>query len=112
MQPAGDGCTKGAGELTGPVGCPPGSTERVRWAVSPARRARPCLTASCTRWPFQVALKKPEARMLSRLNPVLPFEDATSLEFLSERNDASLIVVGSDSKKRPNNLVFVRVSAG
>jgi ribosome production factor 2 len=47
--------------------------------------------------------------MLSRLNPVVPFEDATSLEFLSERNDASLIVVGSNSKKRPNNLVFVRV---
>lgn len=56
----------------------------------------------------QVALKKPDARMLARLNPITPFEDATSLEFLSERNDASLLLIGSNSKKRPNNLVFVR----
>lgn len=49
--------------------------------------------------------------MLPRLNPVLPFEDPTSLEFLSEKNDASLVLVGSHSKKRPHNLVLVRVFA-
>lgn len=49
--------------------------------------------------------------MLPRLNPVLPFEDPTSLEFLSEKNDASLVLVGSHSKKRPHNLVLVRIFA-
>ncbi len=57
---------------------------------------------------MQVSLKKPHAKMFNRLNPVLPFEDATSLEFFSERNDCSLVAVGSNSKKRPNNLVLVR----
>ena len=38
-----------------------------------------------------------------------PFEDASSLEFFSEKQDASLFVVGSHSKKRPNNLTFARM---
>ena len=46
--------------------------------------------------------------MLPRLNPVLPFEDPSSLEFLSEKNDASLLLLASHSKKRPHNLVMVR----
>ncbi len=46
--------------------------------------------------------------MLPRLNPVLPFEDQSSLEFLAEKNDASLMLVGSHSKKRPHNLVMAR----
>jgi ribosome production factor 2 len=37
-----------------------------------------------------------------------PFEDASSLEFFAEKQDASLFVVGSHSKKRPNNLTFAR----
>ena len=35
-----------------------------------------------------------------------PFEDQTSLEFMSQKNDASLFAFGSHSKKRPHNLVF------
>jgi len=51
-------------------------------------------------------LKKPHAALFQRKNILRPFEDQTSLEFFSQRNDASLMVFGSHSKKRPNNLVF------
>ena len=38
-----------------------------------------------------------------------PFEDAASLEFWAQKNDASLFVVGQSTKKRPNGLTFVRM---
>jgi ribosome production factor 2 len=60
-----------------------------------------------------MALKKPDAQSFSKKdNKILPFEDASSLEFFAEKNDASLFVVGSHSKKRPNNLVFARTFDG
>lgn len=37
-----------------------------------------------------------------------PFEDASSLEFFSEKNDASFLVFGSSSKKRPHCLTLAR----
>jgi ribosome production factor 2 len=52
-------------------------------------------------------LLKPNCKVLSRKNEILPFEDANSIEFLGNKNDASLFVVGSSTKKRPNNLVMV-----
>ena len=52
-------------------------------------------------------LCKPNWRMLSRKNEILPFEDTSSLEFLSDKNDCSMFLMGSHSQKRPNNLVFV-----
>lgn len=52
-------------------------------------------------------LCKPNCKMLSRKNEIVPFEDATSIEFLTEKSDCSLFLMGSHSKKRPNNLVFV-----
>ncbi|XP_057305757.1 ribosome production factor 2 homolog [Hydractinia symbiolongicarpus] len=52
------------------------------------------------------ALKKPNATMFHRKNILRPFEDQSSLEFFSQRSDASLMVFGSHSKKRPHNLVF------
>lgn len=55
------------------------------------------------------ALKKPDVKRFSRKNEVRPFEDASSIEFFSEKNDASLIVVATNNKKRPNNLTFVRL---
>lgn len=52
------------------------------------------------------ALKKPNSTMFQRKNILRPFEDQTSLEFFSQKSDASLMVFGSHSKKRPHNLVF------
>ncbi|KAI9845460.1 MAG: rRNA-binding ribosome biosynthesis protein rpf2 [Thelocarpon superellum] len=54
------------------------------------------------------ALKRPLSIKFTKKNPIHPFEDATSLEFFSEKNDASLIVFGAHSKKRPHCLTFVR----
>jgi ribosome production factor 2 len=54
-------------------------------------------------------LKKPEAVMLKKRNVTRPFEDAKSIEFFSDKNDASLFVFGSHSKKRPSNLVVGRM---
>jgi ribosome production factor 2 len=54
-------------------------------------------------------LKKPDATNFSKKNVIHPFEDASSLEFFAEKQDASLFVVGNHSKKRPNNLTFARM---
>ncbi|KAI5796545.1 Brix domain-containing protein [Geopyxis carbonaria] len=55
------------------------------------------------------ALKKPHSIKFSKKNDgVRPFEDASSLEFFSSKNDAALLVVGSHSKKRPHNVVVAR----
>ncbi|TFY78654.1 hypothetical protein EWM64_g5353 [Hericium alpestre] len=59
-----------------------------------------------------MALKRPNAISFSKKNAVRPFEDATSLEFWSQKNDASLFVVGQTTKKRPNGLTFVRTFDG
>lgn len=53
-----------------------------------------------------LALKKPNATLFQRKNILRPFEDQTSLEFFSQKNDAALMLFGSHSKKRPHNLVF------
>lgn len=55
-------------------------------------------------------LKKPEAVWYKRKesNAILPFEDASTIEFYSNRSDASLFMFGSHTKKRPNNLVVGR----
>ncbi|XP_013385183.1 ribosome production factor 2 homolog isoform X1 [Lingula anatina] len=53
-------------------------------------------------------LKKPDAVMFQKKNIMRPLEDQTSLEFLSDRNDASLFMFGSHQKKRPNNVVIGR----
>lgn len=58
------------------------------------------------------ALKKPDTIPFNKHNDVLPFEDASSLEFWGKKNDASLFVVGSSQKKRPHNLVWVRLFDG
>ncbi|WWD21395.1 hypothetical protein CI109_105880 [Kwoniella shandongensis] len=58
------------------------------------------------------ALKRPEAINFSRKNDIHPFEDASSLEFFANKNDASLMVTGLHSKKRPHDLVFTRMFDG
>ncbi|CAG8550426.1 6295_t:CDS:2, partial [Paraglomus brasilianum] len=58
------------------------------------------------------SLKKPNAVMFSKKNDIHPFDDETPLQFFCQKNDASLFVVGMHSKKRPHNLVFVRMFDG
>lgn len=57
-------------------------------------------------------LRASDSRLLSRNTGVNPFNDASSCEFLCERNNCSLFVYGSHSKKRPHNLVFGRIYSG
>ncbi|KAI9846524.1 MAG: rRNA-binding ribosome biosynthesis protein rpf2 [Sclerophora amabilis] len=54
------------------------------------------------------SLKIPLAIKFTKKNAIYPFEDASSLEFFSEKNDASLLVFGAHSKKRPHCLTFAR----
>lgn len=54
------------------------------------------------------SLKRPLALKFQKKNDIHPFEDASSLEFFSEKNDASLMVYSSHSKKRPHCLTLVR----
>lgn len=58
-------------------------------------------------------MKKPFMKKFTKKNQnkdLLPFDkaDHTNLEFFSEKNDASIIILSSNNKKRPNNLTFVR----
>ncbi|KAJ4403208.1 rRNA-binding ribosome biosynthesis protein rpf2 [Gnomoniopsis sp. IMI 355080] len=58
------------------------------------------------------ALRQPLAKKFTKKNAIHPFEDASSLEFFSEKNDASFLVFGSSSKKRPHCLTFARTFGG
>jgi ribosome production factor 2 len=64
----------------------------------------------CTR--KQVVLKKPDAKLLTRKNDILPFEEASSLEYLCEKNECSAFLYTSHNKKRPHNLVLGRTFDG
>ncbi|KAH7905949.1 Brix domain-containing protein [Hygrophoropsis aurantiaca] len=55
-----------------------------------------------------MALKRPNAISFSKKNVIRPFEDASSLEFWSQKNDASMFLVGQTTKKRPAGLVIAR----
>jgi ribosome production factor 2 len=48
----------------------------------------------------------------TKKNSIHPFEDPSSLEFFSQKNDASLLVFGSHTKKRPHTLTWVRCFGG
>ncbi|KAK4128594.1 Brix-domain-containing protein [Parathielavia appendiculata] len=54
------------------------------------------------------ALRQVYSKRFQKKNPVHPFEDASSLAFFSEKNDCSLLLFGSSSKKRPHTITFVR----
>jgi len=54
------------------------------------------------------ALRQVHAKRFIKKNPIHPFEDASSLAFFSEKNDSSLLLFGSSSKKRPNTITFAR----
>ncbi|KAJ3529948.1 hypothetical protein NM208_g9537 [Fusarium decemcellulare] len=53
-------------------------------------------------------MRQPLAKKFTKKNAIHPFDDASSLEFFSEKNDASLLLFGSSQKKRPHTLTFVR----
>ncbi|KAI8061707.1 brix domain-containing protein 1 [Gongronella butleri] len=55
------------------------------------------------------ALKRANGVHFTKKNELRPFEDEEKLEFFSNKNDASLIVIGAHQKKRPHNLTFVRM---
>ncbi|CAD6184546.1 unnamed protein product [Caenorhabditis auriculariae] len=57
-------------------------------------------------------LKKPLAAKMDRHNPFHLFEDETVIERWGSKFDASLFVMGSNSKKRPNLLTFGRLHDG
>lgn len=58
------------------------------------------------------ALRHPLAKKFTKKNAIHPFDDASSFEFFSEKNDASFFVFGSSSKKRPHCLTFARTFGG
>lgn len=57
-------------------------------------------------------LRVPLSKCLTKKTDCLPFENNASVEFLCQKNDASLFVMGSHTKKRPHNLVFGRTYDG
>ncbi|KAJ4468136.1 Brix-domain-containing protein [Lentinula aciculospora] len=68
-----------------------------------------------------MALKRPDAISFSKKNVIHPLDaqntasgssSTSSLEFWSTKNDASMFVIGQTSKKRPNDLTFVRLFDG
>uniref|UniRef100_A0A7S2R2I5 Ribosome production factor 2 homolog n=1 Tax=Eucampia antarctica TaxID=49252 RepID=A0A7S2R2I5_9STRA len=56
------------------------------------------------------AIKAPHAKLLTKNNVIVPFDDEgqQSLDFLCTKNDASLFAMASHNKKRPNNLTIGR----
>ncbi|KAH7326593.1 Brix domain-containing protein-like protein [Stachybotrys elegans] len=54
------------------------------------------------------SMRQPLAKKFTKKNAIHPFEDASSLEFFSDKNDCSLMVFGSTQKKRPHAVTFIR----
>jgi len=54
-------------------------------------------------------LQKAKSSKLIKKEIKKPFEDATSLELLSKKLNASMFIYGSHSKKRPHNLILGRM---
>jgi len=53
-------------------------------------------------------MKKPDVKTFSRREHKRPWEDASSIEFYSDKNDSSLFCYGSHSKKRAHSLTMAR----
>jgi ribosome production factor 2 len=54
------------------------------------------------------SLQAPHAKKFSKKNEIHPFDDAGSLEFFSEKNDASFLVFGASTKKHPHSMTIAR----
>ncbi|KIW87632.1 uncharacterized protein Z519_11606 [Cladophialophora bantiana CBS 173.52] len=58
-------------------------------------------------------LTKPDSVMLTKKNDnIHPFENPESLEFLAGKNECGVVVFGTHSKKRPNNVTVLRIYDG
>ncbi|KAI0025387.1 Brix-domain-containing protein [Xylariomycetidae sp. FL0641] len=57
------------------------------------------------------SLRQPLSKKFTKKNDIHPFENPASLEFFSDKNDASILIFGSSSKKRPHTLTFARMFA-
>ncbi|TDH67297.1 hypothetical protein CCR75_000721 [Bremia lactucae] len=57
-------------------------------------------------------IKAPFAKFMGKKNDIHVFDDENKVEFLTQKNDASLFIVGSHTKKRPNNIVLGRTFDG
>ncbi|KAF2756744.1 Brix-domain-containing protein [Pseudovirgaria hyperparasitica] len=55
------------------------------------------------------SLKRPQAIKFTKKNAIHPFDDASSLEFFSAKNDAALLLFGNSSKKRPHSITLARM---
>lgn len=55
------------------------------------------------------SLKKPDAKLLSRKHDITIFENAAPVEQLCRRSETPVFIMGSHSKKRPDNLVLGRM---
>lgn len=53
-------------------------------------------------------LKRPFCERFTKKNDIHPFDDASSLEFFSLKNDTSLLLLSLHSKKRPHCLTLAR----
>jgi ribosome production factor 2 len=60
----------------------------------------------------QTALKRPYAISFNKKNEIRPFEESDPLSFLSQKNDASTLLVAQTTKKRPDNLTLCRTFDG
>ncbi|QRV84515.1 Brix domain protein [Ceratobasidium sp. AG-Ba] len=59
-----------------------------------------------------MALKRPHAIAFNKKNEIRPFEDTSSLDFWSNKNDAAMFAIGQSTKKRPDGLTLVRMFDG
>ncbi|KAF2874738.1 Brix domain-containing protein [Massariosphaeria phaeospora] len=55
-----------------------------------------------------ISLKRPFIDKFSKKNDIHPFDDASSLEFFSLKNDTTLLLFTFHSKKRPHSLTLAR----
>lgn len=55
------------------------------------------------------SLKKPLCKFFKRKDTFRPFEEDSKIEFLCQKNDASLFAIGQHTKKRPNTITMGRM---
>eukprot|EP00003_Mantamonas_plastica_P012779 TRINITY_DN2274_c0_g2_i6.p1 TRINITY_DN2274_c0_g2~~TRINITY_DN2274_c0_g2_i6.p1 ORF type:complete len:519 (-),score=112.44 TRINITY_DN2274_c0_g2_i6:169-1725(-) len=57
---------------------------------------------------MEMKLLKTDVVYFSQKHQIRPFDDMTSMEFHSQKNDCGLFIYGSNTKKRPDNIIMGR----